>query len=111
MPVDFDYKALGKLLVAEIDAKGCGYRPACAEIGISISSVSRLKRGAPTAAHTVFSVCAWLGVRPDGFTCEVLKQDEPKESASKPKKCITKASGFSGLVERARRREETGRLA
>ena len=76
MPVDFDYKALGKLLASEIDATGRGYRANCAEIGISIASVTHLKHGQPVAVHTVLRACEWLGVSIDRFTCHTVKQAE-----------------------------------
>lgn len=105
MPVDFDYKALGRLLASAIEDDGRGYRPNCDEMGIPPSAVSHLKAGQPVATHTVLRACRWLDVDIERFTCEQVKQVK-RQQPERPRN-----EGVGRIVAAMRARGAEGRRA
>lgn len=58
----YDYRGLGKLLRARLEADGRGWRVCAADIGVCASDLSRICNGQPVSAPKVIAVCDWLNL-------------------------------------------------
>ena len=70
MPLRFDTVALYTALDAERHARGLSWQQLSAEIGVSASTMTRMKDGGRLEADGMLAMVQWLGRSVESFTRE-----------------------------------------
>jgi len=68
MPIRFDAAALYTALEAQRRSRGMSWRQVALEIGVSASTMTRMKQGGRLEADGMLAMVRWLGRTAESFT-------------------------------------------